>query len=248
LKTGKVVEGISKKEKAKTGIDRAPTGIPGLDGMIEGGIIKNSVNLVAGSPGAGKTIFGVQFLVKGIEQNNEPGVYVSFEENKDTFYKYMLKFGWDLAKYEKEKKFAFVRYSPEQVSRLLAEGGGEVETIVRTMKAKRLVVDSISAFTMLYKDELAQREALLALFDLIKRWNCTTLMTAEQEAEPEKHAPSVIEFEVDGVISLYNYRKRNIRQRVAEVLKMRGTKFLQKIFPIRITDEGLIFYPEEEAF
>jgi circadian clock protein KaiC len=190
----------------------------------------------------------VQFLVNGAELYNEPGVYVSFEEDKETFYKYMLEFGWDLAKLEKEKKFAYIRYSPEQVNKLLAEGGGPVENLVRSLKAKRLVIDSISAFTLLYKNELSQRESLLSLFELVGRWGCTTVLTAEQEAEPEKHEPNIFEFEVDGVLLLYNYRKGNVRQRVGEILKMRGTNFLQKVFPMRITDKGITFYPEEEVF
>lgn len=249
LGTGRVLEGKAPAEKPrKSGLERIPTGIAGLDQEIGGGFIRESAVLVAGSPGAGKSIFGVQFIVNGIKECGEKGVYVSFEEDRESFYKYMLEFGWDLAKLEKAGKFAFIKYSPEQVNRLLAEGGGAVENIVRKVKAKRLVIDSISAFTLLYKDELAKREALLSLFELISRWGCTTIVTAEQEAEPEKHEPSVFEFEVDGVILLYNYRKKNLRQRVAEILKMRGTSFTQKVFPMRITGAGIVFYPEEEAF
>jgi circadian clock protein KaiC len=248
LKTGKVMEGNPSEMPKKSNIERVPTGISGLDSEINGGYVKKSAILVAGSPGAGKSIFGIQFIVKGIMEYGEKGVYVSFEEEKDNFYKYMLEFGWDLAKLEKAGKFAFVRYTPEQVNRLLAEGGGEIDNMVRKLKAKRLVIDSISAFALLYKNELAKRESLLSLFEIISKWGCTTLFTAEQEAEPVRHEPSVVEFEVDGVILLYNYRKGNIRQRVAEILKMRGTNFTQKIFPMRITDTGIKFYPEEEAF
>jgi len=248
LETGKVIPGAEERRERKgPGLERVPSGVPGLDSEIEGGFVKHSINLVTGSPGAGKTIFATQFLMSGIRAN-EPGLYISFEEKKENFYKYMLQFGWDLEKYEKEGKFMFIRYSPEQVHKLLTEGGGMVDSVVRKLGAKRLCIDSISAFTLLFKDELSAREALLGLFDLLEAWGATTILTAEQEAEPEKHQPSVVEFEVDSVISLYNFRRKNIRQRVAEIIKMRGTQFAQKVFPIKIGDDGLMFYPEEAAF
>ena len=228
-------------------LERIRTGVPGLDEQAEGGFVRKSVNLITGSPGAGKTILAVQFLMQGISIN-ESCLYISFEEKKENFYKYMLQFGWDLQANENKGLFTFLRYSPEQVNKLLEEGGGFVDNIVRTNSVKRICIDSISAFTLLFKDELAARESLLALFDLISRWGATTIVTAEQEAEPEKHTPSVVEFEVDSVISLYNFRRKNIRQRVAEIIKMRGTKFVQKVFPMKIDDHGITFYPEEEAF
>jgi len=245
---GTVLEGRAPDEKRiDLVIERIPSGIPGLDGEIEGGLIRNSVNLVAGSPGAGKTIFGIQFLVEGTK-NGEPALFISFEEKKENVYKYMAKFGWDLTELERQKMFSFIRYSPQQVYKLLQEGGGTVETLIRTNKVKRIVIDSVTAFTLMYREELETREALLQLFELIASWGCTTVVTAEQEADPEKHRPSVVEFEVDGVILLYNFRtKQNIRQRVAEILKMRGTRFPQRIFPMKIEENGVTFYPREVA-
>jgi KaiC/GvpD/RAD55 family RecA-like ATPase len=250
LETGNVIPGTETGEARRKDsvIERVPSGIPGLDSQTEGGFVKRSINLVTGSPGAGKTIFAAQFIISGIEQHQEPGLYISFEEKKENFLKYMKQFGWDFEKHEKTNKFAFLRYSPEQVHKLLTEGGGLVDTLVRKLGVKRICIDSISAFTLLFKDELSARESLLGLFEMIEGWGATTLLTAEQEAEPERHEPSVVEFEVDSVISLYNFRKKNIRQRVAEIIKMRGTRFAQKVFPIKIGDDGMVFYPEEAAF
>ncbi|MEK6822584.1 MAG: ATPase domain-containing protein [Nanoarchaeota archaeon] len=249
LTTGKVLEGRKPmKQRPEYLIERIPSGIGGLDDEIEGGFIKKSVNLVSGSPGAGKTIFAIQFLVEACRKG-EAALFISFEEKEDNVYKYMAKFGWDLKEFEEEKKFFFLRYSPQQVYKLLSEGGGTVENIIKTNKVTRVAIDSITAFTLMYKDELQTREALLALFEMIAGWHCTTLLTAEQESDPEKHKPSVVEFEVDGVVLLYNFRTRqNIRQRVAEILKMRGTRFPQRIFPMKIEDNGITFYPREVAF
>ncbi|MBW2971185.1 hypothetical protein KY320_03425 [Candidatus Woesearchaeota archaeon] len=102
-------------------IKRVPTGIHNFDKLIGGGLREKSINLVAGPAGAGKTIFAIQFLVNGIEKFKEPGMYITFEERKDRLYQDMLDFGWDLAKYEKEGKFVFLKYKPTQVKKVLVE-------------------------------------------------------------------------------------------------------------------------------
>ena len=103
-------------------VSRVATGIYGLDKLIEGGFKKNSTNLVAGGPGSGKTIFAIQFLVEGVKKG-EPGIYITFEE----------------------KKFVFLEYTPEQVKKILTEGGGLIESVIEKLKITRLVIDSISS-------------------------------------------------------------------------------------------------------
>jgi len=90
--------------------EKVPTGIKGLDKLIAGGFERGSAVLVAAGGGSGKSIFATQFLVEGM-QNNETGIYISFEENKDRFYRHMLVFGWDLQKFESEGRFIFLKYS-----------------------------------------------------------------------------------------------------------------------------------------
>ena len=65
---------------SNTQFPKTPTGISGLDEITEGGLPKGRPTLICGSPGCGKTIFGVEFLVNGINKFNEPGVFMSFEE------------------------------------------------------------------------------------------------------------------------------------------------------------------------
>src|SRR3989344_9039857 len=124
---------------------RITSGIPGLDKLVEGGFKKNSINLVVGEPGSGKTIFAIQFLLEGCKKG-EPGVYITFEEKKEKLYEDMGSFGWDLAKYEKQGKFRFLEYTPEQVKKVLVEGGGTVDAIITKIKAKRIVIDSVTSF------------------------------------------------------------------------------------------------------
>jgi circadian clock protein KaiC len=223
----------------KSLLKRITTGIYGLDGLIQGGLVKNSINLVAGGAGTGKTIFGIQFLVEGIVKYNEPGIYITFEEKKKKTYEDMMEFGWDLAKLEKEGKFVYLEYSPEQVKKVLVEGGGVIEVIIEKMKAKRIVIDSITSFALLYQDELTKKEAALALFELIDKWDCTAVLTSQDTSENEETITAALEFEVDGIILIYHVKRKGARIRALEILKMRGTKIPDKTFPIEISSEGI---------
>lgn len=212
---------------------RVPTGIPGFDKIIEGGFEDESVNLVVGGSGSGKTIFAMQFLMEGIKRG-EAGLYITFEEKKEEVYEDMLDLGWDLAKAEKAGKFIFLEYSPEKVKMMLEEGGGTIESFVFKYKIKRIVIDSITSFSLLFDDELSKRQAALALFDIIRKWDCTSLLTLQQNPDTGKEAVSSLEFEADSIIFLYFNRIKKERKRFIEVLKMRGTKHSTGIYPLEI--------------
>ena len=83
---------------------RCRSGITGLDEILQGGIPRGGCILVAGGPGSGKTILSTQFLLKGIQKFDEPGLLVTFDETPDSIRKNMLSFGWDLAELEETKK------------------------------------------------------------------------------------------------------------------------------------------------
>ncbi len=225
-------------------IKRISTGIPGLNDLIGGGFKERSVNLVAGGPGTGKTIFAVQYLLEGLKKG-EAGIYITFEEKKRNIYEDCLEFGWDLEKYEKEGKFTFLEYTPEQVKKILTEGGGIVEAIIEKTNAKRLVIDSITSFTLLYGDELTKKEAALALFELISKWECTGLMTSQDLSKDEMAISAALEFEVDGIILAYHVRISGERVRGLEILKMRGTKTPEKTFSLEITGKGVKINPKK---
>lgn len=227
---------------------RVSTGIPGLDQVMNGGLRKNTVNLVAGGPGSGKTIFGVQFLIDGINNHDEPGIYVTFEQTEEELLSDMKVFNWDLEDKIRRKKLVVLSYTPEQVEKVLKAGGGIIRDSIHSIKAKRVVFDSLSAFTLLYERLSDQRKACLSLFRAIKKWDCTALLIAEQEGTPEVHTPSVEEFEVDGVFLLYNVRTGYIRQRALEVFKMRGTGHPVNIFPMTIDNNGVKILPKKTVF
>lgn len=236
------------KEEKPGAEKRIHTGIPGLDDVMEGGFRKYSVNLIGGGAGSGKSIFCMQFLVEGIDKYNENGVYISFEQDQKRILEDFKRFNWNLEKKIEEKKLVILHYTPEQVEKVLEAGGGTVRDVIESSDAKRLVIDSLTAFTLLHENELTKRKVSLQLFDAVHKWGCTALMISEQEPDPEKHKSNVMEFEADGVILLYNVRKGDIRERSLEIFKMRAVRHAAKIFPMKIDDKGIIIFPEETVF
>jgi len=225
-------------------VDRIPSGIHGLDPLVEGGFKPGSVNLVCGGAGSGKTTFAVQFLIEGIARG-EAGIYMTFEEKKEKLYDDMLTFGWDLAKFERAGLFKFLEYTPEQIKRVLVEGGGTIDAIITQLKAKRLVIDSITSFALLFQDELTQKESSLALFELINRWGCSAVLTSQAIQLSPDDLTAQLQFEVDSIIILYHFKKKGIRTRAIEILKMRGTKTPEKTMKLIIDKRGLTIDPAE---
>ncbi|HEY4657097.1 MAG TPA: ATPase domain-containing protein, partial [Candidatus Bathyarchaeia archaeon] len=138
---------------------RTPTGIPGLDKLLTGGLPRGRIILLSGGPGTGKTILSSQFLLNGILDYEENGVYVSLDENKQHVYEEMLDFGWDFADLEDNKKLAFleaspIRYLPAEIKvGKLMVGRKEfsmatlidmIKTSVKEIGARRIVVDPVT--------------------------------------------------------------------------------------------------------
>lgn len=219
---------------------RVNSGVPGLDSLMQGGYKEGSINLIEGGPGSGKTIFVTQFLLEGLSKG-ENVVYITFEVIKEKFYENMQMFGWDLEKYEKEGLFTFLVYSPEQIKQILLEGGGTLDTLVHQKKIKRIAIDSITSFALLYANELAKKEAALTLFNVINSWDCTALLTAQDEGDSDRKeiVSTALDFEVDGIILLYHMRKGNKRRRGIEILKMRGTKVPNRVFNLTLDRKGI---------
>jgi KaiC/GvpD/RAD55 family RecA-like ATPase len=215
------------------------SGIPGFDKLCNKGFTKNTTNIIVGGSGSGKTIFAAQSMLDGIKKG-EPCLYITFEEKKEQFYSNMRNFGWDLEKYEKKGLFNFLEYTPEKVKVMLEEGGGIIESIVLNKKISRVVIDSISSFTLLFKNEIEKRASSLELFNLLRRWEVTTILTLEEDPMEELNPDAkAIQFEADSIINLYFIRKKKSRSRYLEILKMRGTKHSRDIYHFEIGKKGI---------
>ena len=134
-------------------------------------------------------------------------------------------------------------YKAHQVNKLLEEGGGTVRDTVHEIGAKRLVIDSITAYGLLFRDEYKQREALLLFFDMLVRWGCTSLIIAEQVSAMDARAGE-IGFLTDAIIA-FSYARdiddmgKSTRRHLLEILKMRGTNHYNGIVELKFGNTGM---------
>jgi len=230
--------------------NRVKSGIPGLDSLIEGGFIKGSVNALCGDSGTGKTIMALQFLYEGAVTHNEPGLYLSFDEHKSSLFRNMSRFGWNLAQLEKEKKLLIIEYPPYEVDHFASQES-VIHDLIDRLGIERMVVDSVTPIALLYEDEQKRRQGLLKLIERIRNWNVTTLLISESIGDVSIGTPRArygIEFLSDGLLYLYNLRRKNYRERALEVLKMRGVANVNKLCPVKITSKGIAVYPKQQFF
>ncbi|MEW6722950.1 MAG: ATPase domain-containing protein [Candidatus Micrarchaeota archaeon] len=223
----------------KDGSPRIPTGIPGLDRMLEGGFVRKSSVLVRGSTGTAKTLFSLQFLYHGAIEEEEPGVYISFAESREATYNHGRKFRWELEKLAGKGLFTVIRYDPHEIVKIMEEGGGLVRDTIESLGAKRLAIDSLTAYEMFFESRYKANQSVLSLFELLKRWEVTSVVTSEFPVSPKKEASDRLGFLTDGIINLYHIRMKDSRMRALEIVKMRDTVHSEEVNRFVIEKDGV---------
>ncbi len=231
-------------------MNRIKTGIEGLDELIQGGIPEGSCVLVAGGSGTGKTIFGMQFIYNGAAMYNDPGVYVSIETNLKNIIWNMENFNWDIRDLQEKNLMKIYRLNigyaktREEVQQRVDEELNTISQLVKDMNAKRLVIDSVTAFGIWFESPALVRSLLFEFADRLKNLGCTTLLTTETRGgRREFSAFGVEEFVSDGVIALYFTPPH----RSIFVKKMRGTNHSKIPHPFEITDRGIVVNPHDRV-
>ncbi len=227
---------------------RAQTGISGLDAMLGGGLPRGRIIMVSGSTGTGKTTLGMQFIYNGVKKFNEPGLYMTFEQDKAKIRSDMSSLGMDLDKLG--DKFRLVGGPIATVYRYKKKTGAgfedilsEVKEIVKEINAKRVVLDPINLFLMLFDDEDERRMALATLSEHLAKLGCVSLLLCEvQEQTMDISRYGFEEFVVDGVLAMYNMNQGQSFLQGITVRKMRGVKHHREIRPYEITDQGIVVY------
>jgi circadian clock protein KaiC len=232
----------SGNRRLETGIQRVKSGVRGLDKLIQGGYERDNSIVIKGATGVGKTVFALQFLYEGIMEHDEPGMYMSFVESKDAIFKRGLIFGWDFEKMEKEGKFIFTRYEPHEVKGIISSGGGSIRDVIESNGRKRLVIDSLSAYLLLFENEYEANRSVLELFEMLHGMKCTTLVTSESPITPSSAPCGKAGFLTDGIIHLYSIRKGPKRIRALEVVKMRNTSHTTSLCTFEITKKGIVVH------
>ncbi len=219
-------------------VQRLQTGVSGLDDLIEGGLPENSVTLVSGGAGAGKTIFCLQFLWHGLT-NGEKCRFISLEEPVDDIKSDASVFGWEFDQYEESDDFEITYIKPAAGERGFLN---KVKELASDPDITRLVIDSVSVMLGAYGgDEAEKRDNLYDLIRSINESSTTTLLTSEI---PENDSTSlsrygVSEFVTDGAMVLYYSGVAEGTFRNIEVRKMRKTDHTPGTYPFKITDEGI---------
>jgi circadian clock protein KaiC len=223
-------------------IERIPTGTAGLDHILRGGMPRGRSTLVAGTAGSGKTVFGLQFLVQGLRQYDEPAVFVTFEERPDSIRQNAASLGFDIAAMEEQGRWTFVdaAYDPALEEEVVGPYDfvallARIEHAVRTSGADRVVVDSIGAVFSRFPDTHAVRRELLRVGNGLRDLDVTAVITSERSDDYGEIARyGVEEFVCDNVLVLRNRLDEEARRRTVEVLKMRGVDHLSGEFPFTI--------------
>lgn len=234
------------------------TAIPGLDELIEGGYVENDVILITGGPGAGKTTFGIQYLVGGAMNYNEPGVLVVMDETPARMIRDSWRFGWDIEKLVAQKKMKIIYANPFKYTKIAKPQEDsplsvitanknvgdilmQIQTEAAAIKAKRVFIDSITSLK-LSAEPIEARYNVSEFIKNLEYLDCTTLMTSEIYG---RQSFSVEEYLSSGVIRLHVFRVGGSRVRAIEILKMRGVKHDDTLHPYEIKEKGIIVHPTE---
>ncbi len=218
-------------------MDRINTGIFGLDELIGGGFVKNTVNAVLGTTGCGKTIFSIQFLLEGLE-NGEDCVYISFDLDVEEFERIARSMGWRISDYIESGQLKVGKFHVEDASFLNSE-------LVKFISGKdiRIVVDSFSPLVALMD---YRSRAEVGWFFKNMRSSGTAVITVEEPlvGAPDQFANLTL-FLADSVIHLKNVGYGEIYNRTLRVVKHRMSWHADGVFPYSII-EGAGFVVEEK--
>jgi circadian clock protein KaiC len=228
-------------------LSKAPTGILGFDEITGGGLPRGRPTLVCGGPGCGKTLFALQFLVRGTEQG-EPGVFMAFEETAPELAQNARSLGFDLGELAAQGKLALDHVHIER-SEIEETGEYDLEGLfirlgyaIDSIGAKRIVLDTLETLFGNLGDEAVLRAELRRLFRWLKDRELTTIITAER-GDGALTRRGLEEYVSDCVVLLDHRVNEQIATRRLRVVKYRGTAHGTNEFPFLIDDRGLEVLP-----
>lgn len=239
---------LSKKTIKKQILQKTPTGITGLDEITDGGLPKGRPTLICGDAGSGKTVFSIEFIVKGAMEYNEPGVFLAFEEKSEELAVNVASLGFDLNKLIAEKK---IKIDHIQIDRSEIEETGEYDLeglfirlgyAIDSIGAKRVVLDTIENLFSGLSNHAILRAELRRLFTWLKDKGVTAVITGER-GNGKLTRQGLEEYVSDCVILLDHRIQNQISTRRLRIVKYRGSVHGTNEYPFLIDEDGVSVLP-----
>ena len=240
-------------------VNLVKTGIEGLDAILYGGIPELNQVILAGGPGAGKTLLSFEFLYRNAKMGN-PGILFALEENskkvienaKSAFSSFddideLIDKG--LLTVESEEPAAHLQQSEGSTTYEFGRILSDIESTVSSAKATRVVIDSLSLLDLIVSDPMTYRRSMLALVSNLRRLGVTSILTSELSNPERAKLEFKSEFFIfDGIIVMYQVGEEEKRKLALEVIKMRGNNHSFVTTPYEITSKGFKIYAAEQNF
>ncbi|HYQ85183.1 MAG TPA: circadian clock protein KaiC, partial [Rubrobacter sp.] len=230
------------------GIEKAPTGIPGLDEVTSGGLPAGRPTLICGSAGCGKTLMAMEFLVRGATEYGEPGVFVTFEEQPEELTQNVRSLGFDLEDLERQGLLLIEHIHVER-SEIEETGEYDLEGLfirlgfaIDTIGAKRIVLDTLEILFGGLDNESILRSEIRRLFRWLKERGMTAVITGER-GEGALTRQGLEEYISDCVILLDHRVNDQLATRRMRVVKYRGSLHGTNEYPFLIDERGIEVLP-----
>ena len=229
-------------------LPKTPTGISGLDEITLGGLPKGRPTLVCGAAGCGKTLFAMEFLLRGAEQFGEPGVFVAFVETEQDLSENVRSLGFDLDKMVADHKISVDHVRVER-SEIEETGDYDLEGLflrlglaIDSVGAKRVVLDTLESLFGGFTNEALLRAELRRLFRWLKDKGVTAIITGER-GEGQLTRQGLEEYVSDCVILLDHRVKEQVSTRRLRIVKYRGSTHGTNEYPFLIDEDGIHVLP-----
>lgn len=227
---------------------KAPTGISGLDEVLNGGLPRGRPTIITGRAGCGKTLLSMEFLVRGAREYGEPGVFVSFEESSGELIQNMASLGFAVAELQEQGKLLLEHIHVER-SEIEETGEYDLEALfirlgfaIDQIGAKRIVLDTLEALFAGLPNHMILRAELRRLFRWLKGRGMTAVITAERgEGSLTRHG--LEEYVSDCVILLDHRVEEQLTTRRLRVVKYRGSSHGTNEYPFLIGEHGISLLP-----
>ncbi|MGC2491849.1 circadian clock protein KaiC [Candidatus Binatus sp.] len=229
-------------------LEKAPTGITGLDEVTLGGLPRGRATLICGSAGCGKTMLAVEFLVNGVRDYGEPGVFVAFEETKDELVVNAASLDFDLGQLVRQGKLAIdhIHIDPNEIAET---GDYDLEGLfirlkyaIESVGAKRVVLDTIETLFSGFTNTALLRAEIRRLFQFLKSFGVTAIVTGER-GENALTRFGLEEYVADCVILLDHRVNDQITTRRMRIVKYRGSSHGTNEYPFIIDEQGFSVLP-----